>query len=137
MRKAVVMFAVVVAVLLLPGIRDVSAQSATIAKVPFSFIVEGTVMPAGEYRLAMRGGDPVTMQIASTSGEAAMFVSVAPTGFHKSAGDPTLVFRRIGGGYFLAMVNVPGEQSRQIAVPTGAAAARLAALATGKPAIQG
>jgi len=137
MRKAVVMFALVVGVLMLPGIGDVSAQSPTRAKVPFAFIVEGTVMPAGEYRLAMRPGDPSTLQIMCTDGESAMFVHVSSNEARTTAGEPTLVFRRIGQGYFLSRVNVPGEDVRQIAVPTGAAAASLAMLAAGKPAIQG
>jgi hypothetical protein len=137
MRKAVVMFALVVGVLLLPGIRDVSAQSATIAKVPFSFIAGGTVMPAGEYRLAMRRGDTATLEIASTVGGTAVFVSVSSTPSGKTAAEPTLVFHRIGLGYFLARVNVPGENVREIAVPSGAAAVRLAMLATGKAATKG
>jgi hypothetical protein len=137
MRKAVVMFALVVGVLMLPGIRDVSAQSSTIAKVPFSFIVKGTVMPAGEYRLAMRPGDPSTLQIMCTGGEAAMFVNVSSNEARTTAGGPTLVFRRIGTGYFLLRVNVPGENVREIAVPTGAAAVRPAMPAAGKPAVQG
>jgi hypothetical protein len=120
-----------------PGIRDVSAQSATVVTVPFSFIVQDTVMPAGEYRVAMRFGDPSTMQIVSTSGAAGVFVSVSATGAGKAILEPTLVFRRVGPGYFLSRVNVPGENVREIAVPTGAAAIRLAMLAAGKPAIQG
>jgi predicted nucleic acid-binding protein len=47
MRKALIMSAFVVGLLLLPGIREVSAQSATVVKVPFSFIVQGTVLAAG------------------------------------------------------------------------------------------
>src|SRR5512135_367705 len=121
MKKVAVMFALVVGVLLLPGIRDLSAQSVTVAKVPFAFVVQGTVMPAGEYRLVMRHGDPSTMHITSTSGGAATFVNVMPAGALKTAGEPTLVFRRISNGYFLSRVNVPGEQVREIAVPSGAA----------------
>ena len=137
MRKVVVMFAIVAGVLLLPGMRDVSAQSATIVKVPFSFIVQGTVMPAGEYRLAMREGDSSTLKIANTGSGAGVFVIVSSTPAGKLAAEPTLVFRRIGTGYFLARVNVPGESVREIAVPTGAAAVRLAMLAAGKPAPKG
>lgn len=137
MRKAVVMFALVVGVLLVPGIRDVSAQSATIAKVPFAFVVQGTVMPAGEYRLAMRPGDQATLQIMATNGGAGAYVTVSSTGAAKTGAEPTLVFRRVGPGYFLSRVNVPGEHVREIAVPTGAEAVRLAMLAAGKPAIQG
>lgn len=137
MRKAVVMFALAVAVLLLPGLRDVSAQSTTVAKVPFSFIVEGKVMPAGEYRISTRTGDPTVIRIASTCGKVAAFVSVSSLGSAKASAEPTLVFRRIGAGYFLSRVNVPGDTAREIAVPSGAAAANLAMLASGKPGIQG
>jgi hypothetical protein len=137
MRKAVVMIVLVVGILLLPGIRDVSAQSATIARVPFSFIVQGTVMPAGEYRLAMRQGDPATLEIASTGGGTGVFARVSTTPSGKTVADPTLVFRRIGTGYFLARVNVPGENVREIPLPAGAAAVRLAMLAAGKPATKG
>jgi hypothetical protein len=137
MRKPVVVFALVVAVLLLPGVRKLSAQPVAVAKIPFPFIVEGAVMPAGEYRLAMRQGDQTTMRIASTSGRVAAFVNVSPAGAVTDTGEPTLVFRRIGNGYFLSKVNIPGEQGREIVVPTGAAAARLAMPITGRPAIQG
>jgi hypothetical protein len=137
MRKPVVVFVLVVAVLLLPGVRKLSAQPATVAKIAFPFIVGGAVMPAGEYRLAMRQGDQTTMRIATTCGRVAAFVSVSPAGAVTATGEPTLVFRRIGNGYFLSRVNIPGEQGREIAVPTGATAARLTMLMTGRPAIQG
>ena len=137
MRKVVVMFALVVGVLLLPGIRDVSAQSPTIAKVPFAFIVQGTVMPAGEYRLDVRDGDLATLRIVNTSNGTGVFVNVSSAEASKTGAAPTLEFRRIGMGYFLSRVNIPGENVREIAVPTGAAAVRLAMLAAGQPAIQG
>jgi hypothetical protein len=137
MRNAVVMFALVVGVLMLPGIGDVSAQSPTLAKVPFSFIVEGTVMPAGEYRLVVRPGDPSMLQIMSTGGGAAMFVNVSSSEARTAAGAPTLVFRRAGTGYFLSRVNVPGENVQEIAVPTDVAGLRLALPGGRKPAIQG
>ncbi len=137
MRKPVVVFVLVVAALLLPGVRKLSAQPVTVAKIAFPFIVGGAVMPAGEYRLAMRQGDQSTMHIASMCGRFAAFVGVSPAGADTDTGEPTLVFRRIGNGYFLSKVNIPGEQGREIAAPTGAAAARLIMLITGRPAIQG
>lgn len=137
MRKPVAVFVLVVAVLFLPGVRILSAQPVTVAKIPFPFIVGGAVMPAGEYRLAMRQGDQTTMRIASACGRVAAFVSVSPTGGVTGTGEPTLVFRRIGNGYFLSNVNIPGEPGREVAVPAGAAAARLVLLITGRPAIKG
>ncbi len=137
MKRPVVVCALVVAVLLLPGVRKLSAQPVTVAKIPFSFVVGGAVMPAGEYRLAMRQGDQTTMHIASTCGRVAAFVSVSPAGTVTETGEPTLVFRRAGNGYVLSEVNVPGEQGREIAAPTGAAAERLTRLLTGRPAIVG
>lgn len=137
MRKPVVMFALVVAVLLFPGVRTLSAQPATVAKIPFPFIVGDAVMPAGEYRIDMRQGDQTTMHIASTCGRFAAFVNVSPVGAVTDTGESTLVFRRIGNGYFLSKVNIPGGSGRDIAAPTGAAAARLTMLITGRPAILG
>jgi predicted aspartyl protease len=137
MRKAVVMFALVVGVLLLPGIRDVSAQSPTLAKVPFSFVVQGTVMPAGEYRIAMRQGDQTMMRIASTDGSVAAFVMVSSMDAGRGVAETTLKFARVANGHFLSSVSVPGEKVREIAVPSGAAAVRLAMLAAAKPGIQG
>ena len=137
MRKPVVVLALVVAVLLLPGVRTLSAQPVTVARIPFPFIIGGAVMPAGEYRLAMRQGDQATLHIASTCGRFAAFVGVSPASVVTDSGNPTLVFRRIGNGYFLSTVNIPGEQGREIATPTGAAAARLSMLITGRPAILG
>ncbi len=124
MRKPAVVLVLVVAALLLPGVRKLSAQSVTVARIPFPFLVEGAVMPAGEYRLAMRQGDQTMMRIATTCGRVAVFVSVSPAGAITEPAEPTLVFRRIGNGYFLSRVNIPGEQAREIAVPSGAAAAR-------------
>jgi hypothetical protein len=137
MRKPVAVFALVVAVLILPGVPKLSAQPVTVARIAFPFIVGGAVMPAGEYRLATRQGDQTTMQIASTCGRFAAFVRVSPAGAETGTGEPTLVFRRIGDGYFLSKVNIPGEQWREVAAPTGAAAARLTMLITGRPAIHG
>ncbi len=148
MKKAVLLVALAVGVLLLPGVRDLSAQSAAIAKVPFPFVVQGTVLPAGEYRVAMRPGDKATIQIASTEDGTGVFVAVSPGDVSKHAGDATFVFRRLGGAYFLSRVSIPGDEVREIPTPTGSEAARLAQLAqpaqpasakpvSGKPTIQG
>ena len=137
MKKIVVMLALVVGVLLFPAARDVSAQSATVAKVPFPFIVNGAVLPAGEYRFVMARQDPTMMQIVSTSGGPGVFVGVGLTEAKKNAAESTLVFQRVSAGYFLSRVNVPGESTREVVVPHGAVAARLAMLAAGMPGIQG
>lgn len=137
MRKTVMMLSFAVGLLLIPGIREVAAQAATVAKVPFPFIVNGRVLPAGEYRIVMARQDPTMMQIVSTSGGRGVFVSVGLTEANKNASESTLVFQRVSAGYFLSRVNVPGESTREIVVPRGAVAARLAMLAAGMPGIQG
>jgi hypothetical protein len=137
MKKIVVMLGLVVGVLLFPAVRDASAQAATVAKVPFPFIVNRTVLPAGEYRFVMARQDPTMMQIISTSGGPGAFVSVGLTEPKKNAAESALVFQRVSAGYFLSRVNVAGESTREVAVPHGAVAARLAMLAAGMPGIRG
>lgn len=137
MKKIVVMLALVVGVLLFPAARDVSAQSATVVTVPFSFIVQGTVLPAGQYRIDMRREDPTTMRMVSTIGGPSMFVNVSQTVAATPVSEPSVVFVRIGNANFLSRVIVPGENVREIAVPAGSVAAGLAMRLVGQAAPRG
>ena len=130
-------FALILGILLVPGIQAASAQPVTVAKVPFSFIAQGKVLPAGEYLISMRQNDPTTMRIVSADGKAGTYLSVLVVSHEKACCEATLVFKRVGAGYFLSAVNIPGESARELVVPRGAAAAALAMLAAAQPANQG
>ena len=75
-------------------------------KVPFPFVVHGTTLPAGTYRI-QREGD--ALQILEIQGEhgnkTAVFVSTVPAGGHDPAGkQPALTFNHHDNQYWLADV---------------------------------
>lgn len=79
-----------------------SARAATIeVKVPFPFLVHGTTLPAGEYRVE---NDGAVVRFRGVKGNtASMFVMTTPAGGHDPAGDkPALSFTRHETQYRLA-----------------------------------
>src|SRR6266850_804543 len=72
-----------------------AARASTIeVKVPFSFLVQGQTLPAGQYMLTRSGTDVV--QITGERGTyATMFIMTMPAGGHDPAGQkPALTFKR-------------------------------------------
>jgi hypothetical protein len=93
----------------------VSAQSVTLrAKIPFSFVVSGHTLPAGEYTMLPANG-PGAIIIRGIDHHAAGVAVVHATS-DRSASKQTarLVFNTYGDRYFLSQVWSSGEQGSQL-----------------------
>ena len=72
-------------------------------KVPFPFVVHGTTLPSGTYRI-QREGDVLEIQ-GEHGNKAAMFVGAVPAAGHDPAGkEPALIFTHHDNQYWLADV---------------------------------
>jgi len=92
----------------------VSAQSVTVrAKIPFSFVVNGTTLPAGEYTLRQENS-PGTMIIRGTDHGVGAMTVVAPPSAPARVENPGLVFHAYGNQYFLFQIWTSGDQGSQI-----------------------
>ncbi len=122
MRKAPFIL-LLAAVAVLAGARSSRAQDTVIAHVPFAFVVDGYLMPAGDYQL-MREHDIAgrVMEIMSRDGRAHALTIFSDSGVPSNAKKTALDFKTIGNQHFLWRVRVPGEAVYEIPVPTGAAA---------------
>ena len=91
-----------------------SARASTIeVKVPFSFVVHGATLPAGQYRLENEGS--VLFIRGEKGNKVGMFVMSTPAGGHDPNGDqPSLTFTRHETQYQLTNVWESGSQGYQI-----------------------
>jgi hypothetical protein len=94
---------------------NVPAQSLSAqANIPFSFVVSGKTLPAGEYNVR-RATSPDTLSIRAVGGGEGAFSTFAPTTEASARrGIARLVFHRYGNQYFLAQVWTSGGQGEQI-----------------------
>ncbi|MGD8897492.1 MAG: hypothetical protein PVJ73_15770 [Acidobacteriota bacterium] len=80
------------------------------AEIPFDFIVDGTTLPAGNYKVevAPGPGEPPILAIQTTyeSGDKLQFrkVIVSTTPLKEAEGNPRLVFKQVGDLHFLEKV---------------------------------
>jgi hypothetical protein len=93
----------------------IPAQSLKVqANIPFSFVVNGKTLPAGEYNVR-RVTSPDTMIIRGVKhGEGAFTAFVPTTEPSARQGTARLVFHRYGNQYFLAQVWTSNGQEDQI-----------------------
>jgi hypothetical protein len=99
------------------------ADSTMTAKVPFDFQVGDVQMPAGDYVVSRKTEQPNAITIATSSGAHASIVLSVPLPADTLSAQPRLEFRREGGRYYLIRVVLSYADGREIAVPTGDAAA--------------
>ena len=84
------------------------------ANIPFSFVVSGKTLPAGEYNVR-RGTSPDTMIIRGVKHGEGAFTAFVPTTVPSARqGTARLVFHRYGNQYFLSEVWTRGGQGEQI-----------------------
>lgn len=97
-------------VVLFAGAQWARAQDPVIAHVPFSFIVDGRVFPAGDYRVVRGGesGPEQVLQIVSRDGRSSIFTTYDDTGLRAAAGSAGLQFKTVGNEHLLWRVAVPG-----------------------------
>ena len=81
--------------------------------VPFPFLVHGTTLPAGQYRVEAEGS--VVLIRGEHGNQAAMFVGTTPAPGHDPSGDqPALMFTRYETQYRLADIWESGSEGLAI-----------------------
>jgi len=102
MRQSVT--SVLVALLLFAGLSSAHAQEQLTVKVPFSFVVNSSTLPAGTYRVRQTFFHQQKSLLLNGENTSA---SVLATTFDDSIRGDKLVFRRYGERYFLTDVATP------------------------------
>ena len=109
-------FVVVAAVaLLLGGVAAARAADTITARVPFAFIVNGTVLPAGDYVVARDARQPEVISITSADGAHSTLVLTRRSS-NAGGEQPTLEFSRVGTQVYLSEVVLAPGNSRALLV---------------------
>lgn len=127
--KKLLSSACVVVLCVFAGVPSASAQWSAVVKVPFSFVAQGTLLPAGEYRVSLRRNDATVVQLVSTEGRSSVYVGVLPSETTAAVEGASLQFLRVGATCFLSRVALPGGHVREAALPSPGAMQRLAVTA--------
>lgn len=114
----------VLTLLAVPGFVNAQSRQVIKAQVPFEFIVNGKILPAGECSIEARG-DGVTYLLVS-SGKHSAFVIPNATESSTVPAQPTMVFHRYGDRYFLSSISRQGN-NRGFALPASKAEKELRA----------
>ncbi len=124
MNKVLCVTALCLGVLVLGTPSNALAMDPSVAKVPFPFIVGGTELPAGDYRVSDATGMADVVQITSTDGHAEALAMVEAGSLDPSVppGATVFKFKKVGNDYYLASVTVLGEATMGFAVPRTASA---------------
>lgn len=118
----------VLALLAVPGFVNAQSRQIIKAQVPFDFIVNGKVMPAGECAIEEQGNG-LTYLLVST-GSHRMFVLPNATESSTVSAESKLVFHRYGDMYFLSSISRQGN-NWGYALPAGKAEKELRAQKVG------
>jgi hypothetical protein len=91
------------------------AEERIVAKVPFSFIVQGVRLPAGSYTVTENAMDlGGVCLIASDDGRQAVYVMTTAASADRPADKPVLLFEKFGDQYFLSRVVPADGDEREI-----------------------
>lgn len=114
----------VLTLLAVPGFVNAQSRQMIKAQVPFEFIVNGKILPAGECSIEARGDGVTYLRVNSGSHSA----FVIPNATESSAVSETtkMVFHRYGDRYFLSTISREGD-NRGYALPAGKAEKELLA----------
>ena len=114
----------VLALLAIPGFVNAQSRQVLKAQVPFEFIVNGNILPAGECSIEAHGDGLTYLLISSGSHK----VYVVPNATESSTvpAQPTMVFHRYGDRYFLSSISRKGN-NRGFALPASKAEKELRA----------
>ncbi len=127
MRKAPI--AMFVLGLVFAGASSLFAQDMAKVTVNFPFVVNGTVLPAGSYTVYPASDNLQVVSIMSNNGRKIVLSDVHNAGEVALNAKPTFEFKKFGDTYFLWKVNVPGDESHEISLPSREVADTLARLA--------
>jgi hypothetical protein len=125
MKYAKRMLAIVVTMMPLLASAQIGSNGLA-AKVPFQFRAGNTVVPAGQCVVQAAGTDPRTLVIRNSDARVALIVMTRPGSAKKSVSGSALIFHKYGERYFLAGIQVEGDQAAY-QLPEGNAEAELRA----------
>ncbi len=109
MTKQHLAVAVGVLSLAMTGSLAWAADSASV-KVPFTFFVNNTKLPAGTYDIRVRGEEDNFVSIQNTKGGAPIFALVEERPGDNGAGLSNVVFDKAANGKtYLSEIHIPGE----------------------------
>ena len=114
----------VLTLLVVPGFVNAQSRQMIKAQVPFEFIVNGNILPAGECVIEAEASG-VTHLMVSSGGHSVFALPNATESLTVSA-ETKLVFHRYGDRYFLSSISRQGN-NRGYALPTGKAEKELRA----------
>ena len=102
MKKQLLAFAVAaLAIVATAGLAYAQGDTPLKANVPFQFIVDNKVVPAGEYRLERVSTGKDLMELENADGRLVKIISTIPAYQPDRRGSARLVFDRYGDQYFL------------------------------------
>jgi hypothetical protein len=104
----------VAGILSLGALTAYAQDEQAIAKVPFPFVVNGTLLPAGSYQVILDGADQNQVMLYSKSGTVGFPVLAAVGTTVSTRNHATFKFEKVDGYYFLSGVTVPGEYNRTV-----------------------
>jgi hypothetical protein len=90
-----------------PTAEAQAANAPVVANIPFAFQIGSSYLPAGNYRVQMKGDD--MLWITGESGSAVMLV-MWEAGSKRSS-DSAVVFHHYGNQYFLREIRTEGNQA--------------------------
>jgi len=128
MRRVIVPFAAALVFALVPGVNVCFAQATF--KIPFAFQAGGKKFPAGDYRIAFKGKEQVTLRQEPNGSEVAIAVLKTLPQPDPPVAGPQLNFDAVGNfepsyteymtDYVLAEVWLPGQDGFLLHVTKGA-----------------
>jgi hypothetical protein len=114
----------VLTLLAVPGFINAQSRQVIKAQVPFEFIVNGNILPAGECVIEAQGDGLIHLQVIS--GSRRVFVVPSATESLNAAAESKMVFHRYGDRYFLSTIRREGN-NRGYELPSGKAEKELRA----------
>jgi hypothetical protein len=90
-----------------PAVKAQAVSTPVVANIPFAFQIGSSYLPAGTYRVQMKGGD--MLWIEGESGSAVMLVLWESA--NQPSFDSAIVFHHYGNQYFLREVRTEGNQA--------------------------
>ena len=106
----------ILTIVALTGLVNAQTRAMIKAEVPFEFVANGKVMPAGSCTI-QAGGDAHTI-LTIKSGNEQLFVAPNSSESLNPSENTSLVFHKYGDRYFLASINREGER-RGYELPAG------------------
>src|SRR5512137_2977566 len=118
MKKQIVGMVAVLGVLGFAGVRPALAQSDEMSvKVPFPFLVGDRTLPAGNYRMVADIRHPDLVLLTSNDGKNDATLYTVFTDQPVGTRDASFEFKKIEGRYYLTVIDIPGDNTREVVLP--------------------